>query len=139
MGYEPRILALCCHYCAYAAADLAGSLRIQYPSNVRVLRFPCTGKVEPDTILSAFEKGIDGVLVMTCEQNGCRSLEGSRRARGRVREANSILDEIGLGSSRVLIGQTMGKDKAPYLEALKELLAHSGNGPKNPQRGNKKR
>ena len=84
MGYEPRILALCCHYCAYAAADLAGSLRLQYPSNVRVLRFPCTGKIEPNTILSAFEKGIDGVMVAGCLEGGCHFLEGNLRARRRV-------------------------------------------------------
>ena len=63
MGYQPVILALCCHYCAYAAADLAGAMRLQYPSSVRVLRFPCTGKIEPNYILSAFELGVDGVMV----------------------------------------------------------------------------
>ncbi len=60
MNNDPIILAFCCHYCAYAAADLAGSMRLQYPSNVRVLRLPCTGKIEVNYILTAFERGVDG-------------------------------------------------------------------------------
>ena len=62
MEFQPVILALCCHYCAYAAADLAGAMRLDYPATVRVLRFPCTGKVEPNTLLSAFELGVDGLF-----------------------------------------------------------------------------
>jgi F420-non-reducing hydrogenase iron-sulfur subunit len=61
--FEPRIVAFCCHYCAYAAADLAGSLRVQYPTNVRVVRLPCTGKLETLHVLKAFEAGADGVMV----------------------------------------------------------------------------
>jgi coenzyme F420-reducing hydrogenase delta subunit len=61
--WEPRIIAFCCNYCAYAAADLAGSKRMQYPVNVRIIHTPCTGKPEMEHILEAFEKGIDGILV----------------------------------------------------------------------------
>jgi len=60
MADEPLILAMCCHYCAYAAADLAGSMRLQYPGNVRVLRLPCTGKLEVNYLMAAFERGVDG-------------------------------------------------------------------------------
>jgi len=63
MNEEPLILAFCCHYCAYAAADLAGSMRLQYPGNVRVLRLPCTGKLDHIHILRAFERGVDGIFV----------------------------------------------------------------------------
>lgn len=61
--FEPQIVAFCCHYCAYAAADLAGSLRLQYPTNLKVIRLPCTGKVDVLHILTAFEEGADGVMV----------------------------------------------------------------------------
>src|ERR1017187_8363930 len=71
MNFEPKILALCCHYCAYAAADLAGSMRLTYPPNVRVLRLPCTGKVDLNYIMGAFEKGVDGVIVAGCLEGGC--------------------------------------------------------------------
>jgi F420-non-reducing hydrogenase iron-sulfur subunit len=61
--FEPQIVAFCCHYCAYAAADLAGSLRIQYPPNVKVVKLPCTGKLDTLHVLKAFEEGADGVMV----------------------------------------------------------------------------
>lgn len=63
MKKDPLIIAFCCHYCAYAAADLAGSMRLQYPSTIRVLRFPCTGKIEINYLLKAFESGADAVFV----------------------------------------------------------------------------
>ena len=61
--FEPQIVAFCCHYCAYAAADLAGSLRLQYPTNLKVIRLPCTGKLDILHVLKAFEEGADGVMV----------------------------------------------------------------------------
>ncbi len=61
--FEPQIVAFCCHYCAYAAADLAGSLRLQYPTNLKVIRLPCTGKLDILHVLTAFEEGADGVMV----------------------------------------------------------------------------
>jgi F420-non-reducing hydrogenase iron-sulfur subunit len=61
--FEPQIVAFCCHYCAYAAADLAGSLRVQYPTNVKIVRLPCTGKLDTLHVLKAFEEGADGVMV----------------------------------------------------------------------------
>jgi len=61
--FEPQIVAFCCHYCAYAAADLAGSLRVQYPTNVKIVRLPCTGKLDALHVLKAFENGADGVMV----------------------------------------------------------------------------
>jgi coenzyme F420-reducing hydrogenase delta subunit len=62
-NFNPEIVAFCCHYCAYAAADLAGSMRLDYPSSIKVVEMPCTGKVDPIYILQALEEGADGVLV----------------------------------------------------------------------------
>src|SRR5512136_924953 len=83
-GWQPEIIAFCCNYCAYAAADLAGSRRMQYPANVRVVHVPCSGKVEVQQILAAFERGIDGVLVAGCLEGGCHFVEGNLRAKRRV-------------------------------------------------------
>ena len=101
MDDEPLILAFCCHYCAYAAADLAGSMRLQYPGNVRVLRLPCTGKLEVNYLLAAFERGVDGVIVAGCLEGGCHFLEGNLRARRRVERARQLLAEIGLEPERL--------------------------------------
>ena len=61
--FEPRVVAFCCHYCAYSAADLAGSMRLEYPPNVRVVKTMCTGKVDPAYLLKAFEEGVDAAFV----------------------------------------------------------------------------
>ena len=62
-NFEPKVLAFCCHYCAYSAADLAGSMRMEYPTNIRIIKLMCTGKVEPIILMKAFENGADAVMV----------------------------------------------------------------------------
>jgi coenzyme F420-reducing hydrogenase delta subunit len=62
-AFQPQIVAFCCHYCAYAAADLAGSMRLDYPSNIKVIELPCSGKLDTVYVLKAFEDGADGVMV----------------------------------------------------------------------------
>lgn len=99
--FEPKILALCCHYCAYAAADLAGSMRVQYPPNVRILHLPCTGKVDIEQIMRAFERGADGVIVAGCLEGGCHFEEGNLRAKQRVKLAKKIISEAGLEPERL--------------------------------------
>ena len=121
MSENPLILAFCCHYCAYAAADLAGSMRLQYPDNVRVLRLPCTGKVEVDHILAAFERGVDGVMVAGCLEGGCHFLEGNLRARKRVDRAKQILSEIGLEPERLEMYNLSSAEGARFAEIVTEM------------------
>lgn len=120
--HEPLILALCCHYCAYAAADLAGSMRLQYPANVRVLRYPCTGKVEQNDILTAFESGIDGVLVAGCLEGGCHFVEGNLRARRRVERTQRIMREIGLEPERLEIFNLSSAEGGRFAEIVREMV-----------------
>jgi coenzyme F420-reducing hydrogenase delta subunit len=103
---------------------------------VRLIRLPCSAKLSAVHMLRLFEKDIDGVLVMTCGENGCKSLEGSRRARMRVREVNNVLEEIGLGSARVMIRQAQGADEASYIEAVDELAARIEQPGPSPAKGN---
>ena len=101
MENRPVIVAFCCHYCAYAAADLAGTMRLQYPESVRILRLPCTGKIEVNHLLAAFERGVDGVIVAGCLEAGCHFQVGNFRARRRVERARQLLQEIGLEPERL--------------------------------------
>jgi coenzyme F420-reducing hydrogenase delta subunit len=120
--WEPRIIAFCCNYCAYAAGDLAGSKRMQYSHNVRIIHTPCTGKIEMEHILDAFEKGIDGVLVAGCLEGGCHFLEGNLRARkqtGRIRE---ILDEIGVGAERLKMVNFSAAMAPTFVERIEEIV-----------------
>ena len=95
--FEPKIVAFCCHYCAYAAADLSGSMRLQYPPNIRIIRTPCTGKLEVEYFMRAFEKGADGVVLVTCHHGDCKFIEGNLRAQKRAEAVDALLDESGMG------------------------------------------
>ena len=121
MNKKPVILAFCCHYCAYAAADMAGSMRLSYPSNVRVLRFPCTGKIEENHILAAFEKGVDGVMVAGCLEGGCHFLEGNLRARKRVERVKQVMSEIGLEPQRLEMFNLSSAEGPRFAEIVKEM------------------
>jgi len=132
MDDEPLILAFCCHYCAYAAADLAGSMRLQYPDNVRVLRLPCTGKLDVSYVMAAFERGVDGVIVAGCLEGGCHYLEGNLRARKRVGRARQLLAEIGLEPERLEmfnLSSAEGPRFAQIVTEMSQRLAKLGPSP----------
>jgi len=98
---EPRIIAFCCHYCAFTAADLAGTMRQQYPPNVMIVRLPCTGKVDVGMLLQAFCDGADAVMVAGCEEGSCHFIHGNLRARKRVDRAKALLAEAGVDPARL--------------------------------------
>jgi F420-non-reducing hydrogenase iron-sulfur subunit len=121
-SWEPQIIAFCCNYCAYAAADLAGAQRKQYPANVRIIHTPCTGKIEMEHILAAFEKGIDGVLVAGCLEGGCHFLEGNLRARRRTDRIRQTLDEIGVGGQRLLMVNLSAAESPTFVRRVHEIV-----------------
>ncbi|MBN1516517.1 hydrogenase iron-sulfur subunit [Candidatus Sumerlaeota bacterium] len=132
---QPLILAFCCHYCAYAAADLAGSMRLQYPDNVRVLRLPCTGRVEINYIMAAFERGADGVIVAGCLEGGCHFQEGNLRARRRVERAKVLLGEAGLEPERLEmynLSSAEGGRFAEIVTGMSERVTRLGPSPIKP-------
>ena len=100
-GREPEIIVFACHYCAYAAADLAGSMRLSYPPTTRVIKVPCTGKLEVIHLLRALEAGADGVYAAGCLEGECHYLKGNLWARRRVDYVKQLLAEIGLEPERV--------------------------------------
>ena len=99
--FEPEIIVFACHYCAYAAADLAGSMRLQYPSTIRMVKLPCTGKLEVIHLLRALEAGADGVYAAGCLEGECHYLKGNLWARKRVDYVKKLLAEVGLEPERV--------------------------------------
>ncbi|MBT3312129.1 MAG: hydrogenase iron-sulfur subunit [Desulfobacterales bacterium] len=99
--FEPVIVAFCCNYCAYTAADMAGSKRLCYPPNIKIIRVPCSGKVDAIHIIKALEKGADGVLVAGCLEGDCHFKNGNIEASKKVTYIKNLLDEIGIGGERV--------------------------------------
>ena len=121
--FEPKVVAFCCQYCAYAAADLAGSMRLQYSPNIRVVRLLCTGKVDPIFFLKAFEGGADGVFVAGCMEGNCHFMEGNYRAKKRVHYAKKILDEVGIGGDRLEMYNMSAGEGAKFAAAADEMTA----------------
>jgi coenzyme F420-reducing hydrogenase delta subunit len=121
-GWQPEIIAFCCNYCAYAAADLAGARRMQYPPNVRIVHSPCTGKIEMEHILAAFEKGIDGVLVAGCLEGGCHFIEGNLRAKRRIEHIREMLNEIGVGAERLRMVNLSAAMAPTFVERVREMV-----------------
>ena len=100
-NFEPVIVAFCCHYCAYTAADMAGSMRLSYPANVKIVRVPCSGKVDTIHMMKALEKGADGVLVAGCLEGDCHFKNGNTKAAKRVTFVKQLLEEIGIEPDRL--------------------------------------
>ena len=119
--FEPEIIALCCHYCAYAAADLAGVMRLQYPSNIKLIKFPCSGTIDVLHILNAFEQGADGVLVAGCLKGECHFIEGNIRAETRIERVKGILDTIGLGKDRLEMFFMSASQGPRFAEVAREM------------------
>jgi F420-non-reducing hydrogenase iron-sulfur subunit len=99
--WEPKILAFLCNWCSYAGADLAGVSRIQYPPNVRIIRVPCSGRVNPAFLLRGLQDGADGVLVSGCHPGDCHYLSGNLAARRKFALVKELLNYAGIEPERV--------------------------------------
>ncbi len=133
-NFEPKIVAFCCHYCAYSAADLAGSMRLQYAPNIRVIEMPCSGNTDARVLLSAFEEGADGVYVAGCLEGDCHFLKGNFRAKKRVAHVKEILKEIGLEPERLEfynLSAAMGTRFAEIANEMTERIKKLGPSPLN--------
>ncbi len=121
-SFEPTIVAFCCHYCAYAAADLAGSMRLRYPPNVRIIRTPCTGRLEVEYFMKAFENGADGIIVAGCEEGSCHFKEGNLTAKRRVNYTCNLLAEIGLERERLRMVNIGAADARKFADIIKDMV-----------------
>ncbi len=99
--WQPKILAILCNWCSYAGADLAGVSRMQYPPNIRVVRVPCSGRVDPLFIMKSLQSGFDGVLVSGCHPGDCHYISGNYIARRKFAVLKPLLEFIGIEPDRV--------------------------------------
>lgn len=99
--FEPKIIGFFCNWCSYAGADGAGTARLQYPSNLRVVRVMCSGRVSPELILHTLREGADGVLVLGCHIGDCHYVEGNHRTAKRIPVLQKLLSYVGIEPERV--------------------------------------
>lgn len=126
--FEPTIIAFVCNWCTYTAADLAGTSRLLYPINVRLIRVMCTGMVDPKYVIKSLLSGADGVLISGCHPGDCHYQNGNYKARRRVRLLNEILSQFGIDRRRVRltwVGASEGQEFAAtvnnFINDLREL------------------
>jgi coenzyme F420-reducing hydrogenase delta subunit/ferredoxin len=128
-GWQPRLIALVCNWCTYAGADLAGTSRIKYSPNVRLVRFPCTGRMNPLMIFKAFEYGADGVIVSGCHPGDCHYVQGNLVARRRFTVLRALLDFIGIDLKRIhfsWVSAAEGRKWAEVVEQATEAAREAG-------------
>ncbi len=119
-AFEPRIVAFLCNWCSYAGADLAGISRIQYPPTIRVIRVPCSGRVDPFYILKALQSGADGVLVSGCHPGDCHYLTGNYVARRRFAVLHDLLDFFGIEPGRVTFSWVSAAEGERFAEVVRQ-------------------
>jgi coenzyme F420-reducing hydrogenase delta subunit len=127
--WNPVIVAYSCHYCAYTAADMAGSMRLSYPSDIKIIRVPCTGKVDPLYVMKALQDGADGVLIAGCLEGDCHFKSGNIKASRRTAYIKELIEEIGIEKSRVamvMMSAGMGKQFAQIVTEFADKIRALG-------------
>jgi len=121
-GWEPKIVAFLCHWCSYAGADLAGVSRFQYPPNIRVIRVPCSGAVNPLYILKALREGADGVLVSGCHPGDCHYIGGNYFARRKFLVLKEMLKWFGIEEERVQFSWVSASEGQKFSKVVEEVV-----------------
>lgn len=119
--FEPKIVAFVCNWCTYAGADLAGTNRTKYASNVRIIRFPCTGRIDFMLLLKAFQNGADGIIVSGCHPNDCHYTSGNFHARRRWIVFKSLLDFMGFPTERITFSWVSAAEGAKWAELVDKV------------------
>ncbi len=131
--YQPKIIGFLCNWCSYAGADMAGTSRMSYEPNIRIIRVPCSGRVDPILLLRCFHQGSDGVLVSGCHPGDCHYNEGNYHARRKFALLRDFLDYLGVGKERLRIewcsaseGQRFVNKVSNFTKEIAELGPRSG-------------
>jgi len=119
--YEPRILGFLCRWCSYAGADLAGTSRKKYPANIRIIKIPCSGRIDPLLIIRALRLGFDGVLVSGCHPGDCHYQTGNYRARRRMAITKNFLEYVGVEPQRIQASWVSASEGGKFAEVVTEV------------------
>jgi len=119
--WTPRIVAFVCNWCTYAGADLAGTSRLQYAPNVRIIKLPCTGRIDPMFILKAFEQGADAVLVSGCHPGDCHYTSGNYHARRRWGLFRRLLEFTGIDSRRLFFSWVSAAEGQKFADLINQV------------------
>jgi coenzyme F420-reducing hydrogenase delta subunit len=133
--YEPTIVAFLCNWCTYTAADLAGTSRLVYPANVKIIRMMCSGMVDPKYVVKAFLEGADGVLIGGCWPGDCHYIDGNLKARKRVALLHEVIDQFGIDRERLWLRWVAASEGNMFVEVVEEMTRKLREMGPNPLRG----
>ena len=119
--FEPKIVSFLCNWCSYAGADLAGTSRIEYPQNIRIIRVPCSGRVDPLFVVKAFLDGADGVMVLGCHPGDCHYQQGNYYAQRRYAIVHKLLDFIGIEFDRLEVDWVSASEGKRFADVVTEF------------------
>ena len=119
--FEPKLVAFVCNWCTYAGADLAGTSRTKYESNVRIIRFPCTGRIDFMLLIKAFENGADGIIVSGCHPNDCHYTSGNFHAKRRWMVFRSLIDFMGYDINRITFSWVSAAEGTKWAHLVNEV------------------
>ncbi len=135
-GFEPKIIGFLCNWCAYAGADLAGVSRIQYPTNIRIIRVMCSGRIDPAFVLEAFKDGADGVLVAGCHlPSDCHYISGNFKALRRITLLKNTLKEFGIEPERLRLEWVSASEGDKFAAIVRDMVNEIRKLGPNPLRG----
>ncbi|MEI6206645.1 MAG: hydrogenase iron-sulfur subunit [Desulfuromonadales bacterium] len=120
--FEPKIIGFLCNWCSYAGADKAGGAQAPYPPNVQVIRVMCSGRVDPQFILSALEKGADGVIILACHPGDCHYKEGNCRAMQRHGMLSLMLEQLGVAKERCRLDYVSAGEGEKFTRVIREMV-----------------
>ena len=120
--FKPLIVAFCCNWCSYAGADLAGTSRLNYPANVRIMRVPCSCRVNPNFVLHAFQRGADGVVIAGCHPGDCHYSTGNYYTRRRFTLFSNLLDYIGIEKDRFKVDWISAAEANKFATVMNDVL-----------------
>lgn len=121
--FEPNILGFLCNWCSYAGADLAGTSRMKYPTNLKSIRVMCSGRVDPAFVLEALRKGIDGVLIAGCHPGDCHYQSGNYKTNRRIKLLKKLLTELGIEPQRVRFEYVSASEGQKFASIVTEFVA----------------
>ena len=119
--FEPNIVAFLCNWCSYAGADLAGTSRLQYPPNVKVIRVMCSGRVNPMFVVNALQQGADGVLIGGCHPGDCHYVQGNYFTKRRIAVLKKVLEYLGIEPERVRMTWVSAAEGGKFANVIKEI------------------
>jgi len=123
MSWEPKIVGFLCNWCSYRGADLAGTSRIHFAPNVKVIRVPCSTRVEPAFVLKAFQAGADGVLILGCHPGDCHYIEGNYKTMRRYPLLKKMLSQFGIEEGRFRLDWVSASEGEKYANVVNEMTA----------------